>query len=823
MKTKTRYAVVDLEATGTGANTVIIQVGIVIIEENQVVETYATDVNPHQALDEHIISLTGITDEQLAKAPTFSQVAGRIFKLLEGAVFVAHNVQFDANLLAEQLFMEGYDLKSPRVDTVELAQVCFPTLDKYGLISLCQELDIPLSAAHTAIEDAKATALLFLRILKKLRTLPRQTLFSLANFSNHLIYETGTIISQAAQEAREAIHPQLIDVEGILIQGAIQPSGHPELLPQAFDLARKKLRLDYRPQQEAFAKLVADSYDQTGVTAIEGQAGLGKTYGYLLPLLARAPERQLIVAVPTKVLQDQLLTGEGQNLAKTYGIRMTTFKSPKNYLDLAKFAKSLKNKDSNRLVNAYKMKLLVWLLETQTGDLDEIRQKQGIEGYFSRLGHCGRIDQQSPYAAGDFWERCRQKAQNSQVLVTNHAFLLASLKEKPNLLTNKVLVIDEAQRFFLAMESSSRQRLDITQTMLTISHLLTNERNLLNRRLLESLQRQLSQLVTNYYQDSSQGIAPQVLNGLRQDLSEYATNHLKDLRELLQKPYQDFWLETSRLHNRRQTDLVGSSLDFLNISHYLTPTTKTYLISATIAISSRVGLPDLMGIKTYETLSLDHSRADNQLVFIDQDMPDLEQEDDTAYRVALMERLKHLITLQIPLVVLFTAKQTLTEFSFSLDKQGIDHLAQGRHGEASQVKRRFDKGEHNLLLGIGAFWEGIDFSQQERLIILIPKLPFDNPKDKFIKKVNRYLTAQGKQPFYHYSLPLAGLRLKQALGRGTRTDQQRSAVILLDNRLLTKSYGKSLIKTLQEQTDVRIEKMTQILSEIQEFCYNEKD
>ena len=98
-----KYAVVDLEATGAHAMAEIIQVGIVIIENNKIVKTYQTDVNPHEPLTEHIINLTGITDEQLAKAPDFHRLPKDLqhdFRLC----FVAHNVKFDANLLAEKLF-----------------------------------------------------------------------------------------------------------------------------------------------------------------------------------------------------------------------------------------------------------------------------------------------------------------------------------------------------------------------------------------------------------------------------------------------------------------------------------------------------------------------------------------------------------------------------------------------------------------------------------------------------------------------------------------------------------------------------------------------
>ena len=133
---KRKYAVVDLEATSASSNAKIIQIGIVIIQDGQIVETYETDVNPHEELDEHIRQLTGITNQQLRKAPDFSQVARHVYELIEDAVFVAHNVKFDANLLAESLFWEGFELITPRIDTVELAQVFFPTLERYNLSSL---------------------------------------------------------------------------------------------------------------------------------------------------------------------------------------------------------------------------------------------------------------------------------------------------------------------------------------------------------------------------------------------------------------------------------------------------------------------------------------------------------------------------------------------------------------------------------------------------------------------------------------------------------------------------------------------------------------
>ena len=73
-KNTNKYAIVDLEATSASSTASIIQVGIVIMQNGQVIDEFASDVNPHQELDDHIIHLTGITDQQLAQAPDFSEI-----------------------------------------------------------------------------------------------------------------------------------------------------------------------------------------------------------------------------------------------------------------------------------------------------------------------------------------------------------------------------------------------------------------------------------------------------------------------------------------------------------------------------------------------------------------------------------------------------------------------------------------------------------------------------------------------------------------------------------------------------------------------------
>lgn len=216
-----KYAVIDLEATSPGPTASIIQVGIVIIEGKEIVDSYQTDVNPHEPLSDHIKALTGITDQQLAQAPDFSQVARTIFELIEDCVFVAHNVTFDANLLAEALFLEGYDLLTPRVDTVELAQIFYPSLEKYSLSHLSEVLDLNLSDAHTAIADAQATANLFIKLLHKIESLPRECLETLLLYADSLLCETAMIVRQALAVSRPYSTSDYIKINQILLKSRI--------------------------------------------------------------------------------------------------------------------------------------------------------------------------------------------------------------------------------------------------------------------------------------------------------------------------------------------------------------------------------------------------------------------------------------------------------------------------------------------------------------------------------------------------------------------------------------------------------------------------
>ncbi|MCK9402841.1 MAG: 3'-5' exonuclease [Chitinophagaceae bacterium] len=153
-----QYAIVDIETTGGFPRQHgITEIAIVLHNGTEVEGKYQTLVNPHQPIPPFIANMTGISDEMVAVAPSFEEVAPRIFELLQNRVFVAHNVNFDFSFVKHYLLEAGFHLQTPKLCTIRLSRKVFPGFRKYGLGHLCRELGIQVENRHRAYGDALAT------------------------------------------------------------------------------------------------------------------------------------------------------------------------------------------------------------------------------------------------------------------------------------------------------------------------------------------------------------------------------------------------------------------------------------------------------------------------------------------------------------------------------------------------------------------------------------------------------------------------------------------------------------------------------------------
>lgn len=167
MSQSTLYAIVDIETTGgSPTRSGITDIAIILHDGERIVETYERLLNPQRRIPRNISLLTGITDEMVAGQPTFEDEAFTIFQLLQGAIFVAHNVNFDYTFIKHHLFLAGYNWEAKKFCTVSNSRKYLPGYPSYTLGNICASLGISISNRHRAMGDASATVHLFESILQ---------------------------------------------------------------------------------------------------------------------------------------------------------------------------------------------------------------------------------------------------------------------------------------------------------------------------------------------------------------------------------------------------------------------------------------------------------------------------------------------------------------------------------------------------------------------------------------------------------------------------------------------------------------------------------
>ncbi len=157
-----KYAIIDIETTGGSPRTEkITEIAIFIHDGQQVTDEFTTLINPERTIPPYITSLTGITNEMVADAPKFYEVAKEIVLLTEDCIFVAHNANFDYGFVKAEFKNLGFDYQRKTLDTVRLSRKLLPGHASYSLGRLCDDLGIRIHGRHRAAGDALATVKLF--------------------------------------------------------------------------------------------------------------------------------------------------------------------------------------------------------------------------------------------------------------------------------------------------------------------------------------------------------------------------------------------------------------------------------------------------------------------------------------------------------------------------------------------------------------------------------------------------------------------------------------------------------------------------------------
>lgn len=910
------YAVVDIETTGTDPKTDrIIQFGCVLVKNGEIINRFATDVNPNKMISKQIQNLTKISNARVQKAPYFEDIAPTLYNLLADTIFVAHNIYFDYQFLNHEFIRCGMPkLKIPGIDTVELAQIFLPKEPSFRLMDLAERFGLTHENPHQADSDAEVTAALLLYIESVMRALPLVTMEQISRLADQTGMQTGSFIKMITQEKRQLTTPlaeELQVVEGVALRKKVVPLFTHNLYERSFPLKKRgKERLFgselffYKEQARlmnlvyrhfAASKESSETKQVNKNLMIESATGMGKTIGYLLPLAYLAtPEEPLIVSTASLLLQDQLLKQDLPKVNKVLPQPLvgTVVKGQRHYLDLARFKAKLSDFPKQKQYQLYQMATLVWLTQTETGDFDELNMIRLNHPFFQDVCHRGlaSLDEKSPFYAYDFLRHLRQRMKASNLLIVNHAFLAQeSLRKQPLLPKSRYLVIDEAHHLAESCEQAERQVVStglfrkkmhqvtadgglFEQVLALVGndasfsstlalyiqelHALVENQEILLTSLLKTKDSELQELVITkaelaslplevqkakdklclYYEEAN-FLGSKLLASCQQLEQE-----TKARMELLLTDFQEYLAfvnESGKIFTNWLTDWrkelvhflvpdrnrITGECQLLDFAAPLLPRTKWYdryekilYIGGTLKVSGnqqyfshRLGIPETK----LKVIQSPFAYEEQTRLLVPENGPMVNKQSPEEYNAYLIASIESLIrSVDRPILVLFTAHEVLQKVYSALHKQflieGREILAQGVGGSREKLLRRFSRSSNSVLFGADSFWEGVDLPGEQLEVLIVTRLPFENPKRPLVAARTQYLEEQGINAFSQETLPKAALRLRQAYGRLVRGQNDYGVMIVLDRRLVTTSYGKRLTKAFPPKVKPEITSLLEI-------------
>ncbi|MBP8047681.1 MAG: DEAD/DEAH box helicase family protein, partial [Anaerolineales bacterium] len=475
----------DIETTGLDENReAIIEIAAVKFNGRRIENEFNTLINPGKHIPEFITGLTGIDDAMVRQAPRLRDIAHELTAFVGDAPILGHNVKFDIGFLRKAGLFEYQQT----IDTYELASVLMPTASRYNLGSLGQQLNILLPATHRALDDARVTQAAYVRLFEMACELPLEILNEIVQLGDFVDWDASWVFQQAlknrSKEAPKAKRIKIADFSGPMFESAKKESASIQKTEEPIPLDPEEIAAvleyggpfsqyfesyEHRPEQVEMLKAVTNALSTGNHLMVEAGTGVGKSFAYLVPAAYFAVQNHTRVVVSTNTinLQDQLIKKDIPNLkaALNLEVNATVMKGRGNYLCPRKleYMRSHGPKDANEM--RVLAKIMVWMLDNASGDRNELNLTGPTEREaWSRLSaeddNCttetcmGRMGGSCPF------QRAKQAALNSHILIVNHALLLSDVASGSKVLPEyDYVIIDEAHHMESAVTGALSFRL----------------------------------------------------------------------------------------------------------------------------------------------------------------------------------------------------------------------------------------------------------------------------------------------------------------------------------------------------------------------------
>ncbi len=484
----------DIETTGLDPDKdAIIEIGAVRFREHRVEAEWSTLVNPARHIPPFITQLTGITDQMVLQSPPIREVLAGLAEFVGNAPILGHNVRFDLSFLRKQ----GILRNNTALDSYEMAAVLLPNAGRYNLGALAQALGVLYPATHRALDDARATRGVYLRLYEEALALPLSLLAEIIRLSEPIewagFYPLRLALRARSKElvsadsVRHSYYGPLFEEQPERSLAPLQPLEQPApldldevaaILEPGGVFAHQFEHFEYRPQQVEMLRSIAQALSEGRHLMVEAGTGTGKSMAYLVPaaLWATQNDCRVVISTNTINLQDQLINKDIPDLRQALGIdlRAAVLKGRANYMCPRRLESLRKHGPENADEMRVLGKVLVWLQGTHTGDRAELNLNGPVERQvWMRISaeDEGCTTENCIKRTGGACPayRARQAAQSAHILIVNHALLLADVATGNRVLPEfGYLIIDEAHH----LEDATTNALSYHVTLTDVERLL---------------------------------------------------------------------------------------------------------------------------------------------------------------------------------------------------------------------------------------------------------------------------------------------------------------------------------------------------------------
>ena len=603
----------------------------------------------------------------------------------------------------------------------------------------------------------------------------------------------------------------------------------------------------FAPEADDGASGAVDAAQAAGVLVAEAGTGTGKTFAYLVPALLSGG--RVLISTGTRTLQDQLFRRDLPQVRAALGLGTTTalLKGRSNYVCRHHLRRNL---DEGRFASREEIAVLRrierFAAVSASGDRAEAPGIAEDAPAWSRATSTREncLGQDCPALGECFVFRARQAAQQADVVVVNHHLFCADLALRDEgiselLPTAHALIFDEAHQLpeiatqFFGRSVSTRQRVELARDLLRLGladardaadwtqasaaieqgvrllRLEAGPPGRLDARQLRAhagvrgavgeLVARLSLPALDAAAERSRDLARlgararELVNRLREWLAGLDGDDAASLAEIL-------WAE---VHQSGVT-LHCTPLSVADVfrRHRLAAPRAWIFTSATLAVAGRFDhFTAAMGLEGARTLRWESpfDFARHALLYVPRGCGD----------PASPAFAEHVAEAAWPLIeanrgrafVLCTSLRMVERLANLLGERvrdagaGIELLVQGQAARLALIER-FRSLPGPVLIGSASFWEGVDVAGAQLSLVIIDKLPFATPDDPVLRARIEAMRRAGADPFRQIQLPAAAMALKQGAGRLIRSETDRGLLAICDERLLTKSYGRSLLASL---------------------------